>query len=247
MTDLGLLAIASLAGGALLGGMASGLAGFAFGATTLGIYAHAVPPALIPPLIVLGSLAVQLMVMPMLWRQLDWRAALPFVLGGIAGVPFGVLLLDLLSAKAFRLAAGILLITYATTTLLAGRLPQMRLESTPLDAAIGWLGGVLGGFAGLSGVVPTIWCSMRRWTKERQRSVFQLFNTAMHITALIGYGLAGHLTDEVGELAAIVVPAGCVGGVIGFRLYRRIDDRAFARVLLILLGVSGVTLVAPHL
>lgn len=247
MFDLAPLLIATVAGGALLGGMASGLAGFAFAATTLGIYTHAVPTALISPLIVATSLAVQLQVMPMLWRTLDWRIALPFVIGGVIGVPGGVWLLGQMSPDTFRLFAGIVLIIYSTTTLIARRLPTVSVENRGIDAGIGLAGGVLGGFAGLSGVVPTIWCSMRRWPKDRQRSVFQLFNTTMHVATLTGYASAGRLSVEVGELFLIALPAAWLGGWIGFRVYRRIDDKAFARVLLILLGLSGVTMVAPHL
>lgn len=247
MTDLAPLLIATVAGGALLGGLASGLAGFAFAATTLGIYAHVVSSALISPLIVGCSLAVQLQIMPMLWRSLDWRTALPFVVGGVAGVPVGVWLLSQMSADTFRLFAGIVLIVYASTTLIARRMPTVRIENRGIDAAVGWAGGVLGGFAGLSGVVPTIWCSMRRWPKDRQRSVFQLFNTAMHVATLTGYASAGRLTAEVGQLVLVALPAAWLGGWIGFRVYRRIDDQVFARILLILLGLSGVTMVVPHL
>jgi uncharacterized membrane protein YfcA len=247
VTDLAPLLIATVAGGALLGGLASGLAGFAFAATTLGIYAHVVSSALISPLIVGCSLAVQLQIMPMLWRSLDWRTALPFVVGGVAGVPVGVWLLSQMSADTFRLFAGIVLIVYASTTLIARRMPTVRIENRGIDAAVGWAGGVLGGFAGLSGVVPTIWCSMRRWPKDRQRSVFQLFNTAMHVATLTGYASAGRLTAEVGQLVLVALPAAWLGGWIGFRVYRRIDDQVFARILLILLGLSGVTMVVPHL
>lgn len=247
MLDLAPLLIATVAGGALLGGIASGLAGFAFAATTLGIYTHVVPPELISPLIVAASLSVQLQIMPKLWRRLDWRTALPFVAGGVIGVPAGVWLLTQLSPDAFRLFAGIVLIVYASVTLAARSLPTVRMENRTVDAGIGWIGGVLGGFAGLSGVVPTIWCSMRRWPKDRQRSVFQLFNTAMHVATLAGYASAGRLTAEVGVLVLIALPAALIGGAIGFRVYNRIDDKAFARVLLVLLGVSGITMVAPHL
>lgn len=247
MIDLAPLLIATVAGGALLGGLASGLAGFAFAATTLGIYTHVVPPALISPLIVAASLAVQLQIMPMMWRTLDWRTATPFVIGGVIGVPVGVWLLSQMSPDTFRLFAGIVLIVYASTTLIARGLPTVRIENRGIDAGIGWAGGVLGGFAGLSGVVPTIWCSMRGWPKDRQRSVFQLFNTAMHVATLTGYATAGRLTVDVGQLLLVALPAAWIGGWIGFRVYRRIDDRAFARVLLILLGLSGVAMVVPHL
>ena len=247
MTGLAPLLIAAVAGGALLGGLASGLAGFAFAATTLGIYTHIVPAPLISPLIVACSLAVQLQIMPMLWRRLDWRAAVPFVIGGVIGVPLGVWLLSRMSPDTFRLFAGVVLIVYATSALASRRMPSVRVENRAVDGLIGWAGGVLGGFAGLSGVVPTIWCSLRRWPKDRQRSVFQLFNTAMHIATLTGYAMAGRLTVEVGQLFLVALPAAWLGGWLGFRVYRRIDDQAFARVLLILLGFSGVTMVVPHL
>lgn len=236
-----------VAGGALLGSTASGLAGFAFSATTLGLYAHFLPHTAVSPLIVAASLTGQLILMPMIWRRLDWRAALPFLLGGVCGVPFGAALLAVLSADTFRHVAGALLVLYAGTALLTGRMPALRIENRAADGAVGFGGGVLGGFAGMSGVLPTVWCSLRRWPKDRQRGVFQLFNTAMHVVTLTAYGWQGRLTAEVGGLFLVAFPAICLGAWLGFRLYRRIDDKAFARVLLMLLGISGISLLAPAL
>lgn len=241
------LILAVVVAGSLIGATASGLAGFAFAATTLGLYAHFLPHAVVSPLVVASSLAVQLIVIPMIWRRLDWRAAAPFLIGGICGVPFGAALLSVLSADTFRHIAGALLVLYSVSVLLAGRLPSLRIENRYADAAIGLGGGVLGGFAGLSGVLPTIWCSLRRWPKDRQRSVFQLFNTSMHTVTLATYAAQGRLTPEVGWLFLTALPAIALGAWLGFSLYRRIDDRAFARVLLVLLGVSGIALVAPGL
>jgi len=233
--------------GAALGGCASGLAGFAFSATTLGIYAHVLAPSALSPVVVAASLTVQLMVMPALWHRLDWKTATPFLIGGLLGVPFGVALLEVLTPGTFRLIAGIVLVIYAVSVMTAKTLPAINIESRTADGGIGFCGGVLGGFAGLSGMVPTIWCSLRRWPKDRQRSVFQLFNTAMHIITLTGYGLTGRLTLEVGAILLLAVPALALGGWAGFKLYNRVDDKAFSRVLLGLLGLSGITLVAPHL
>lgn len=241
------LTLLVVAVGALIGATASGLAGFAFAATTLGLYAHFLPAPVISPLVVAASLAVQLIVMPMIWRRLDWRAALPFVIAGVCGAPFGAMLLSVLSADTFRHVAGALLVLYTVSVLIVGRLPALDTKSRLADTAIGFGGGVLGGFAGLSGILPTIWCSLRRWPKDRQRSVFQLFNTAMHVTTLTTYAVQGRLTMEVGWLFLAALPAIGLGAWLGFSLYRRIDDRAFARVLLLLLGVSGAALLAPLL
>ena len=232
--------------GAGLGGLASGLAGFAFAATTLGLYAHVLPPELLSPVVVAASLSVQLMAIPMLWKVLDWKTALPFLIAGVLGVPVGVMLLAQLSPDDFRLMAGAILLIYSVSVLTSGRMPTITTNNRFADGAVGFAGGVLGGFAGLSGVLPTIWCSLRRWPKDRQRSVFQLFNTAMHITTLASYGVAGRLTADVGWTLLLALPAIALGGWAGIRLYKRVNDKAFARVLLILLGLSGLTLVAPH-
>jgi len=241
------LILVVVAGGALVGATASGLAGFAFAATTLGLYAHFLPPAVVSPLVVAASLAVQLMVLPLIWRRLDWRAALPFVLGGACGVPFGAALLTVLTPDTFRHVAGALLLFYAASALLVGRLPALRIDNRAADGGVGFAGGILGGFAGLSGVLPTIWCSLRRWPKDRQRSVFQIFNTSMHTVTIATYAWQGRLTAEVGGLFLVALPAIALGAWLGFSLYRRIDDRAFARVLLALLAISGAALLAPAL
>ena len=46
-------------------------------------------------------------------------------------------------------------------------------------------GGVLGGFAGLSGVLPTIWSGLRAWPKARQRGTYQPYVLTMHGLALV--------------------------------------------------------------
>lgn len=140
--------------GALVGAVASGLAGFAFAAATLGLYAHFLAPGVVSPLGVAASLAVQMIVLPMIWRRLDWRAALPFLVGGVCGVPFGATVLSVLSADTFRHLAGALLLLYALSVLVTRRLPALQIDSRLADAAVGFGGGVLGGFAGRARLSP---------------------------------------------------------------------------------------------
>jgi len=41
------------------------------------------------------------------------------------------------------------------------------------DAGVGLLNGILGGATGLAGIIVTIWCGLRGWPKDVQRTVFQ--------------------------------------------------------------------------
>src|SRR5262245_62008959 len=109
---LGVVAI-----GALIGSVVSGLAGFAFGLVTLGLWLHAIEPTLAAPLVVACSLAVQFMGIRALWHAISWQRVWPFVLAGLIGVPVGSYLLGHLDAALFRHILGGFLLTYASVML----------------------------------------------------------------------------------------------------------------------------------
>jgi len=228
--------------GALAGSLVSGFAGFAFSATSLGIWAHALSPSLAVPMVVACSLIVQLMTLPGIWRSLDLKTALPFIAGGVVGVPIGASILGVLDAQVFRTIVGVMLVLYVVAVFVAGRLPEIRSSSLPVIVLVGFGGGIMGGFAGLSGILPTIWCSLMKWSKDRQRATFQVFNLSMHTLTLIVYGLSGGLGSGLVKPLMIAIPMMILGSAIGFALYRRVDERQFKTALLILLGFAGLTL-----
>ena len=76
---------------------------------------------------------------------------------------------------------------------------------------IGFGGGILGGAAGLSGPLPTLWCGLKGWGKGEQRAVFQTFNLTILSGALVSYGVGGVLTAEVARLALIGLPGTLLG------------------------------------
>src|SRR2546429_3771911 len=41
------------------------------------------------------------------------------------------------------------------------------------DAGVGFLNGALAGLSGLAGILVIIWCQLRGWTRDQQRTVFQ--------------------------------------------------------------------------
>lgn len=229
--------------GALAAGFVSGLSGFAFAMVSLGFWAHTLPPTVLAPLIVACSACSQVYSIGRLHRSMRMDLAMPFILGGLLGVPLGVWLLAWIEPKPFKLSVGLFLVTYATIVLAIGRMPPLRWGGRLADAAIGWIGGVMGGIAGLSGAVPTIWCGLRGWSRDDQRGAFQPFNLALQIAALAAFGVEGLLTAEVGTLFLLALPAMTVGVIGGLSLYSRIDDAQFRRLVLWLLLTSGVTLV----
>ncbi|MBM3532495.1 MAG: sulfite exporter TauE/SafE family protein [Alphaproteobacteria bacterium] len=238
-TDVVVLILA----GAMSAGFVSGLAGFAFAMVSLGFWAHVLAPTVAAPLIVACAAFAQIYSMRQLRRGIRFDLALPFILGGLIGIPLGAWLLVWIDRDTFRLSVGIFLIVYTAIMLALGVTPPQRWGGKIADAIIGWIGGVMGGIAGLTGAVPTIWCALRGWSRDDQRGAMQPFNFALQIAAVATYGFQGLLTQEVALLFALALPAMIVGVAAGVVLYRRVDDVWFRRIVLWLLLVSGITLV----
>ena len=233
--------------GALTGGFVSGLTGFGTGLSALPLWLLVLPPARAAPLVVICSVVAQLLTLPAIWRQIEWRLAAPFIVGGLIGVPLGTLLLGHLSMTDFRFGFGCFLILYCGVMLLVRRLPVVSFGGRWADSAIGLGGGVLGGLAGLSGALPTLWAGLRGWSKTRQRGIFQTFNTAILSFALVTQGVDGYLDRELLQLLWYALPGTLLGAWSGRRVYTRIGDRRFNQVVLAVLLCGGVVIVATSL
>jgi len=240
------LALLILAG-ALLAGFVNGLAGFGTGLVALGLWLHAIDPVLAAPLVVICSVIAQLLSLLSIRPSLSPRRLWPFLLGGVLGVPVGVMALDRIEPEAFRAAVGLFLVGYCAFTLLSRRLPVIDVGGRAADGAVGLAGGILGGAAGLSGALPTVWCGLKGWGKAEQRAVYQPFNLTILSWALVSYAWNGVLTAEIGRLTLICLPGTVLGVWFGVRAYGRVDDRQFRHIVLWLLLVSGTVLTATNL
>lgn len=233
--------------GALAGGFVSGLTGFGTGLTVLAFWLLVIPPSVAAPLVVICSVMAQLQTLPAIWRSIDWRAVLPFVIGGLIGIPFGTSLLILASPAVFKMVVGILLILYCSFVLWRGNAPQVQYDTTWLRGIIGFGGGVLGGFAGLSGVLPSVWATLKNWKKDEARSVFQTFNLTILVISSASMASQGLMTSTVGALVIIALPGTILGAWAGRRIYSRLNDERFNRVILVLLLFAGASMALTSL
>ena len=230
--------------GAFVGGFVSGLTGFGTGISALPIWLYGLTPALASPLVVVCSLIGQVQTLPAIWHAIDSRRCMPFIAGGLVGVPVGAVLLPFISVGVFKLAVGALLVVYCAFTL-AGRV-RLRVHGGGkiADALIGLGGGVMGGLAGLSGPLPTIWSGLRGWEKDARRAVLQGFNTSILAFALVAQAFTGLLTAQLWQLVLVALPGTLLGSWIGRRVYTVLDSAKFEKAVLILLFLSGCVLLA---
>lgn len=228
-----------------LGGFTSGLTGFAAGLVVSGIWLHVITPLQTAVLIAAYGIVNQAYGIWKVRHSLQWRRILPFIIGGAIGVPLGAYLVTYLNPAHLRSGVGALLIAYSTYNLARPNLTPIK--STPvLDGGIGVLNGLLGGLTGLGGVISTIWCQLGGGPKDAQRAIFQpvLFITMTMTTTT--FAASGHLLHtDILRLFLLGLPALLVGLWVGVRLYGRLDDAAFRKVILVLLLFSGLSLIVP--
>src|ERR1700760_1790421 len=98
-----MLAYVLLLLGALAGGFVSGLAGFGTALMALGIWLYVLPPSLAVPLVLVCSGTAQSSTLPSVWKSIDFSLIWPFLIGGLAGVPLGTLLIAHADPNVFKL------------------------------------------------------------------------------------------------------------------------------------------------
>jgi len=233
--------------GAFAGGMVNGLTGFGTAMTALPIWVNAMPPVLAAPLAVACSVAGQLQTLPAIWHAIDARRLAPFVAGGVIGVPVGVALLPQVDPHFFRSLVGVTLIVTCALLLAKRGAVRWKGQGRIADAAVGLAGGVLGGLAGLSGVLPTLWAELRGWERDERRAIFQGYNLSILAFAFASQAGAGLFDERLGRLLLVALPGTVAGAWLGRRMYGRLDTERFAQVVLFVLLVGGVgLLLAPR-
>ena len=229
--------------GALAGGFVSGLAGFGTALMALGIWLYVLPPSLAVPLVLVCSVVAQSSTFPSMWKSFDLSLVWPFLIGGIAGVPLGTMLVAHADPNVFKLTIGVFLLVFPIALHFNRNLPALRFGGKLADGAIGFAGGILGGLAGLSGPLPILWASLRRWGKDERRGVFQTFNWTVLATALCLQAISGLVGMHVLWLALLAFPGTILGAWLGARVYHAMSEQNFGTVVLGLLFLSGAGLV----
>ncbi|NKB44346.1 MAG: TSUP family transporter [Alphaproteobacteria bacterium] len=247
-SELDVLILLGVAGGALVAGFTTGFAGFGTALIASGIWLHVLPPVLIAPLVTIAAVVAHIVGLATARPVFDWPAARPYLIGGLCGIPVGVAALSLAGPGMIRVAVGAFLLVFAASQLSGvARFSIGSWGGRVADAGVGLGGGVLGGFAGLSGPFPIVWLQMRGGPSAGQRAIYQPFNLVVLAVAAVGMAIAGLVDGTVLTLAAIATPVTVLGSWLGARVYLKASAQTFRSVVLTLLMFSGGMLIVEAL
>lgn len=236
-----------LAAGAAVAGFVQGLTGFAFGLVAMSIWVWGIAPGVASVMVVVGGFSGQLLSAVRVRRMPPWAMLLPLLGGALLGIPLGVAVLPHINAAVFKLGFGAMLVLWCPLMLFSQRLPRLTAGGPVADGVVGLGAGVLGGIGGFTGVLPTLWCTLRGMDKDVQRAVIQNFNLATLAITLAAYLATGVVTRAMWPMIAVVVPALMLPAMLGAKVYVGLSELAFRRIVLSLLTAAGLAMLAAAL
>jgi len=228
------------------GGFVSGFSGFAMGLVVSGVWLHIITPIQTAALIAGYGLLTQGYGILELRQALNWHKIWPLTLGTTIGIPIGVILLRYINPVYLRFGVGALLVLYTIYGLVRPAFKPMKI-GVAADIGIGVTNGLVGGLTGLGGIASTISCQWRGWTRDVQRAVFQPVLFAAFVVICISMGITGAFTPETLKLYGLGFPFMLAGLWSGFKLYGKIDNETFRKVVLVLLMIAGLSLIVTAL
>jgi uncharacterized protein len=176
----------------------------------------------------------------------ECEGALPYIAGGLFGAPIGLALLQALPAATFAGGLGLVLIVYGALVLLKPDRLRVKISGWRPAVAVGAAGGVIGGFSAFPGSMPVVYLGLRGVSKTATRGITQPYILTLQLLSrsLLALTHSAIFNAQFWLLWALTLPAVLLGSLTGVALYRRMSEVNFRRAVLILLIVTGVSLVA---
>ncbi len=235
--------------GATAGGFINGLAGTGTALFALGFYLVVLEPVTAVAIVALMSVLAGMQGLWIVRAHIFARPdrLLRFLLPGLVGVPIGLTLLNIIDAGTLRIGIAVLLIVYGGYFGFRTALPSFSRRTPVIDSLIGFVGGILGGAASVSGAIPSMWLSLRPWAKSETRAVLQPFNVLILSTTITLLFFNGAYDRTALNALLITTPSGLIAAQLGITVFGALSDTGFRRLLIILTLLMGLGLLANEL
>ena len=231
-----------LLSGAFLGAFVQGATGFGSGLLINAFWLHIMEPTHAIPLNVVTSLFISGVPIYKLRKKLDFSKLKQFAIFGVVGIPIGMYLLVISDPSKLKFSIGILLVIYAVLMLKISSF-SINVNNKSINNLVGFISGVIGGLTALLGIIPVAWFSVQRLPKNTKRGTYEPFIFITSIAAIISFGFAGLYKIEMIFDLLKIIPALLVGSWLGIKIYNKINDNLFRKVVLGLILLSGLFLV----
>ena len=183
------------------------------------------------PLVAFVLMTIAAVILLRNWRVVDLSAVWRLVLSSCLGIPVGLFLLKGIPEGLMKAFLGILVILFSLYNLADRYLKIIDLNrvsgSSRIAYLFGFVAGIVGAAYNTSGLVITIYATLRNWSPDRFRSTLQSYFVFTGILILASHGLAGLWTPYVLRLYVTALPLVLVAIFLGGKLNRFIPQGQF--------------------
>ncbi|MGQ9683242.1 MAG: sulfite exporter TauE/SafE family protein [Anaerolineae bacterium] len=228
-----------------LAGLTHGLTGFGYALASVPLLIIYLPPKVAVPVVLIHSIIVNAIVLIEVWRWVDLRRIWMLMIAGAVGMPLGTWMLIVLDANLLKALMGVVVTLSGIAFLMGFRreVRNERLASVPLGLA----SGVLGGSTAMSGPPVVLFFANQGMDKRVFRANLVAYFLVFNLATLPAHQVGGLLQREVLIYTALLVPALLAGAVGGMALARRVPERPFRLITLLVVTVAGVVSIASGL
>ena len=227
----------------LLGHLIKGMTGFASALFSIPLLALFLDVKFVVPVFLLFDLISGVILTIQTRRSIDKESVLLILSGLAVGTAVGTYFLVSFGNEALKKVFGMMVILFALKILVwdNGRVKnQLGRMWAPVA---GLAGGCAGAMFGLNGPPLVLYLVHRLRDKQVFRATLYALFFADACYRLVLYSFSGLITVEVIRFALYLTPPLLVGIILGSRLHVRIHERAFQRVIGLILVITGTFLV----
>jgi len=183
------------------------------------------------------SLLTSLSVSTRVRRSADRAVVRPVVVGGMVGLVPGLLLFHAADVSALKVAIAAVVV-FAALAMLLGL--TLRFQPRPRNGAIsGFASGFLSGSVGLGGPPVTLYLAGLAFDKEAYRASMSRYFSALYLVLVPTQIVLSRSLDTM-LWAVLLLPCLGAGGWLGHRVFTRIKQQWFDRLVVIVVLAAGL-------
>jgi len=238
-SDWEVLALSSAA--VFLAAIVRGFSGFGFSLLAITAISLILPVAQIVPSIFLLEIAASINLIPGIWREIHWRSLTWLMVGYVIGLPLGGYALIHAPEAPAQIVLGIFVV--GTAILMLRGFHLERTPGTAASTATGAASGVLNGAFGIGGPPVVLFYFSTPGAAAIGRASIIFFFLFTDLLGVGYFATQGIVTSQSFVQSLAWLPALLVGVWIGAHGFRRMNQDAFRRwvlVILIALAMLGI-------
>ena len=175
-------------------------------------------------------------------QHIPVRQVLPIAVAGLVGVPVGIFILRDTDTVFLRIAIAGLII--ALTLLAAFNARWALPKSTPVGMGVGFVVSVMLNAFGVGGALMVLAWLSHKMSSQALRGSLSLYFLVVEGFGVIGYGVAGLLTQERMLLIAVAALPVVLGFGVALLILRHINEVMFRRLVMAAIVGTSVTVLA---